>query len=40
MDDAVDLFEGWARQCLAGLPGATLDIIRLPGRTPLMRTTP
>jgi acetylornithine deacetylase/succinyl-diaminopimelate desuccinylase-like protein len=36
MDDAVTLFEGWARRCLAGLPGATLDIIRLPGRTPLM----
>ncbi|MBI3513535.1 MAG: M20/M25/M40 family metallo-hydrolase [Proteobacteria bacterium] len=36
MDDAVSLFEGWARKCLAGLPGATLDIVRLPGRTPLM----
>ena len=36
MDDAVTLFEGWARRCLGGLPGATLDIVRLPGRTPLM----
>src|SRR5580658_6092415 len=36
MDDAVTLFEGWARRCLAALPGAPLDIIRLPGRTPLM----
>src|SRR5258706_6074954 len=36
MDEAVKLFEGWARKCLAGLPGATLDIVRLPGRTPLM----
>ena len=36
MDDAVALFEAWARRCLAGLPGATLDIVRLPGRTPLM----
>ncbi|HUA57006.1 MAG TPA: M20/M25/M40 family metallo-hydrolase [Candidatus Sulfotelmatobacter sp.] len=36
MDDAVTLFENWARRCLAGLPGATLDIVRLPGRTPLM----
>src|SRR5712671_2230047 len=36
MDEAVRLFEGWARPRLAALPGATLDIIRLPGRTPLM----
>ena len=36
MDDAVKLFEGWARARLAALPGATLDIVRLPGRTPLM----
>src|SRR5437667_433321 len=36
MDDAVRLFEGWARQRVATLPGATLDIVRLPGRTPLM----
>jgi acetylornithine deacetylase/succinyl-diaminopimelate desuccinylase-like protein len=36
MDEAVRLFEGWAREHLAALPGATLDIVRLPGRTPLM----
>ncbi len=36
MDAAVTLFEGWAKRCLAGLPGATLEIVRLPGRTPLM----
>src|SRR5437868_2826232 len=36
MDAAVSLFEGWARRCLTGLPGATLEIVRLPGRTPLM----
>jgi acetylornithine deacetylase/succinyl-diaminopimelate desuccinylase-like protein len=36
MDRAVALFEGWARPKLALLPGATLDIVRLPGRTPVM----
>jgi acetylornithine deacetylase/succinyl-diaminopimelate desuccinylase-like protein len=36
MEEAVGLFEGWARERLARLPGATLDIVRLPGRTPLM----
>ncbi len=36
MDEAVALFEGWARECFAGLPGASLEIVRLPGRTPLM----
>ena len=36
MDEAVRLFEGWARQHIAALPGATLDIVRLPGRTPVM----
>ena len=36
MEEAVRLFERWARERLAGLPGATLDIVRLPGRTPLM----
>ena len=36
MDGAVRLFEGWARQHIAALPGATLDIVRLPGRTPVM----
>jgi acetylornithine deacetylase/succinyl-diaminopimelate desuccinylase-like protein len=36
MDEAVRLFEGWARRQIAALPGATLEIIRLPGRTPLI----
>src|SRR5260370_20123401 len=36
MDAAVAMFEGWARERLATLPGATLDIVRLPGRTPLI----
>ncbi len=36
MEEAVLLFERWARERLAMLPGATLDIVRLPGRTPLM----
>src|SRR5438067_4038703 len=36
MEEAVSLFEGWARERLRDLPGATLEIVRLPGRTPLM----
>jgi acetylornithine deacetylase/succinyl-diaminopimelate desuccinylase-like protein len=36
MDKAVALFEGWARARLAALPGAKLDTLRLPGRTPLI----
>ena len=36
MDKAVALFEGWARKHLAALSGATLDTLRLPGRTPLI----
>src|SRR5436305_10860275 len=36
MEAAVALFEKWARAKIAGLPGATLEIVRLPGRTPLM----
>jgi acetylornithine deacetylase/succinyl-diaminopimelate desuccinylase-like protein len=36
MEDAVKLMEGWAHQQLEGLPGATLEVIRLPGRTPLL----
>lgn len=36
MERAVDLFAGWARKRLARLPGATLSIERLPGRTPLI----
>ncbi|MGE5271495.1 MAG: M20 family metallopeptidase [Thiohalocapsa sp.] len=36
MEGAVRLFEAWARQRLPPLPGASLEIVRLPGRTPLM----
>jgi acetylornithine deacetylase/succinyl-diaminopimelate desuccinylase-like protein len=36
MDEAVALFERWARAKLPGLPGATLEVVRLPGRTPLI----
>ncbi|HET6806935.1 MAG TPA: M20 family metallopeptidase [Frateuria sp.] len=36
MDQAVDLLERWARGKLASLPGATLEVVRLPGRTPLI----
>ena len=35
MEDAVTLMEGWARRQLAAFPGATLDVVRLEGRTPL-----
>ncbi|HEY1798091.1 MAG TPA: M20 family metallopeptidase [Stellaceae bacterium] len=36
MDAAVAMFEAWARTKIAAMPGATLDTIRLPGRTPLI----
>ncbi len=36
MDAAVTMFERWARAKLAHLPGATLEVVRLPGRTPLI----
>src|SRR3984893_361977 len=36
MEEAVAMFGRWARERLAGLPGATRDIVRLPGRTPLI----
>jgi acetylornithine deacetylase/succinyl-diaminopimelate desuccinylase-like protein len=36
MDEAVALFERWARAKLPALPGATLETIRLPGRTPVI----
>ena len=36
MDEAVALLEAWARQQLAAFPGATLEVVRLPGRTPLI----
>jgi acetylornithine deacetylase/succinyl-diaminopimelate desuccinylase-like protein len=36
MDDAVKLMEAWARRELENFPGATLEVVRLPGRTPLI----
>jgi len=36
MDEAVALFERWARARLPLLRGATLDVLRLPGRTPVI----
>jgi len=36
MDQAVDLLSGWARKTIAAFPGATLDVLKLPGRTPLI----
>jgi acetylornithine deacetylase/succinyl-diaminopimelate desuccinylase-like protein len=36
MDAAVELFAGWAREKLQALPGATLEVTRLAGRTPLI----
>jgi acetylornithine deacetylase/succinyl-diaminopimelate desuccinylase-like protein len=36
MDRAVDLLSDWARAKLKHLPGATLEVLRIPGRTPLI----
>lgn len=36
MDEAVALFESWARAKLTELPGASLKVVRLPGRTPVI----
>jgi acetylornithine deacetylase/succinyl-diaminopimelate desuccinylase-like protein len=36
MDRAVAMFEGWARKKLDGIAGATLEVVRLEGRTPLI----
>lgn len=36
MDEAVRLFEHWARAKLPQFPDATLDVVRLPGRTPVI----
>lgn len=36
MDAAVKLMEDWARSKLDQLPGATLEVVRLEGRTPLI----
>jgi acetylornithine deacetylase/succinyl-diaminopimelate desuccinylase-like protein len=36
MDEAVRLFERWARAKVANVSGATLEVVRLPGRTPVI----
>jgi len=36
MDEAVALFERWAQAKLSSLPSATLEVVRLPGRTPVI----
>jgi len=36
MDQAVELLSGWAKEKIAAMPGATLEVLRLPGRTPLI----
>jgi acetylornithine deacetylase/succinyl-diaminopimelate desuccinylase-like protein len=36
MDKAVALFESWARDKLKSFPGSTLEVVRLPNRTPLI----
>ena len=36
MDKAVTLLEGWARERIAGIDGATLEVVRLEGRTPVI----
>jgi len=36
MDQAVTHMERWAREKLARVPGATLEVVRLEGRTPLI----
>jgi acetylornithine deacetylase/succinyl-diaminopimelate desuccinylase-like protein len=36
MDQAVALMEAWAREHIAVLKGAKLEVVRLPGRTPLI----
>ena len=36
MDKVVAMFESWAREKIAKLPGASLEVVRLEGRTPLI----
>ena len=36
MDKVVDMFEAWARRKIAALKGATLEVVRLEGRTPVI----
>ena len=36
MNQVVEMFAAWAKMKLEQLPGSTLDVVRLPGRTPLI----
>src|SRR5579872_4441864 len=36
MDSAVALMEHWARQRIAAISGASVEVVRLPGRTPVI----
>jgi len=36
MDQAAALLESWARERIPALPGAALEVVRLPGRTPVI----
>jgi acetylornithine deacetylase/succinyl-diaminopimelate desuccinylase-like protein len=36
MDDAVKLMEAWARARLSTWPGATMEVVKLKGRTPVL----
>ncbi|MSP50060.1 MAG: M20/M25/M40 family metallo-hydrolase [Alphaproteobacteria bacterium] len=36
MDEAVRMFEAWARKKIATFPGTTLEVVRLPNRTPVI----
>jgi acetylornithine deacetylase/succinyl-diaminopimelate desuccinylase-like protein len=36
MEAAIALFEAWARKQVAALPGAAVEVVRLPERTPLI----
>jgi acetylornithine deacetylase/succinyl-diaminopimelate desuccinylase-like protein len=36
MDKAVALFQAWAREKIAALPGAKLEVVKLKGRTPVI----
>jgi acetylornithine deacetylase/succinyl-diaminopimelate desuccinylase-like protein len=36
MERAVQMFAAWAKTKLAAFPGAALEVVRLPGRTPLI----
>src|SRR5579884_3707765 len=36
MERVVQMFSAWAKAKLIGFPGAGLEVVRLPGRTPLI----